>query len=286
MNLNDSIDALLRDPGIKNRLEIRIPHLLVGNRTYAQFVVREVASRRLADDKPNHELERQRIKRGVHPSYLTYFLNPGAKIADAREIAVQLEKRDQSSDLHLLISGFDFLNHKSQDVLLKQLEDGRVHSFLLVQNIDSVVRTIRSRCDVIYVPGIDVEPSLELMAICGFAKQELSKSAFKLARGDVDRALFWLRDETSHDIIMNWIDGPSKIIQFLLKSENDLDPGAMDAAYVALKWYLSRSPKKNAIDILRTFPPRYQNSAMLRHFVTDHLLLCVSGFYGEIKLNG
>lgn len=284
-NLQKTIDNFLRDPINQARLDLRIPHLMLGNRVLGQFLTREVVTRTVCKGftAEAEEYERSRIRRNTHPDFYSHFLNPGSKIADARELVDVLEKNTlQSDNFNVMISGFDYLNARSQDVLLKQLEETKVRSFLLIQALEPIVATIKSRSHFIRLPNVDIPTAFEIFKYCGFDNQQICLAALNLSRGDIDRALYWLNDPPASEFVKSWRKGPEEGLRLLLDPESRVEAPALDALYTALKHYLTAAKdNKRSLDFLRVLPKRYQAGLITKLWLTDQFLMISSGWYGE-----
>ena len=284
-DLTAAVRAYADSPQVRARLALPFPHLIVGCRSLAQLVVEEESARvlALAAGVPRDGVM-ERLRRGAHPDWVSRDFAPGAKVQDARDLADVLD-RYSGDAVHILVSGFDHLAPRSQEVFLKRLESSRAaRSHLLVSDLAGVVLTIRSRCHILHVPPPDAAASLALLRARASVACDAAWSALRLARGDVDRALSWFGDPAARAVVAGWASGPAATLKVLVEAQRDVGPAGLDAAFVALKHNLGvAADKARALPLLRSLPKRYQPSLVLRQWLIDQFILVVAGAYGEVE---
>lgn len=280
-SLSRVVDGALAGAG--PQFSLPMPHLLVGNCLLGRFLIREMACRRLVDHLPNSTEGRQRLIQGHHPDYIEIRITPGkAKIAEARQISVDLAKR-QGHKLVIGILGFDHFSSRAQDVLLKTFEEtSEWELYVSVPSTAGIAQTIISRCHSWLVPEVSHEDKLVLLAWAGLGNRDLGDKALDLAYGSLDRAWYWLEDDSTHKFLKNWDLGPQEALKKLANFQEEVSKAFLDATWVALKHYLLWSQRVNAISLLMSLPSRTSLNLMVRNYLADIYTLLVARQYGKI----
>ncbi len=142
----------------------------------------------------------KKIASGNHPDIHTV-LPDGQfiKIDQVRALQKELGYRPyEAVRKACIIDGAERLNQSSGNALLKTLEEppGNAIMILLTSALESVLPTIRSRCQQLAFAGVPAD-SIEALLIAGGADADSARVAAALADGSVARAIDFCDEESS-----------------------------------------------------------------------------------------
>ena len=137
----------------------------------------------------------KKLRSGNHPDHMVIQNEKDRKTigVDAiRELVATVAMRPNEGGVRTIVfDKAEIMTPEAQNVLLKTLEEPPEHTklFLLVQNKDSLLPTVRSRCMEIQMPRLSREQLCGLVMKNGFSREKAAQAA-SAADGIAGRALF------------------------------------------------------------------------------------------------
>lgn len=257
---------VLRDEALRARWSLAIPHLVLGSRYLGLALIYDWIAKALST-------EVERVRR-FHPLVSVADVTG---IQDAREARKWATTRSEG---FLVLTGMEHVVAKTQDVLLKTLEETSLQVFLPVNLLGAgrLTQTVFSRCDAWYIPAVD-DPVAILES-----QEPVAAEAVFLAYGDLDRAHRWLQDFDVIKLLSTWRNGPRAALLVLLDSERELSSSLVDVLHAILRRFLVlASNHQRTLPALRRWPGGC-GSEVHRVWLKDQYLLITSGWYGEVTI--
>jgi len=111
----------------------------------------------------------RKVFQRIHPDLITLQAEPGKglSIAAVRDLQADVLLRPNEAERKIyLLPQADFMDGRTQNALLKLLEDGPAYAMflLLTDNSKALLETVRSRCQVLAVEGQRQPPAAETLA--------------------------------------------------------------------------------------------------------------------------
>ncbi|MDE0185995.1 MAG: DNA polymerase III subunit delta' [Candidatus Poribacteria bacterium] len=212
----------------------------VGKETVALYFAKSINCTALEQGPCNSCLSCRKIDNGNHPDM--QIINPlGAwmKIDQIRELQKRIVYRPLEGNRKVyILNEVDCMNLEAANCLLKTLEEPPAASVLVLitSNLDALLPTIRSRCQIIDFHLLTI-PELSEYLVRQFNLEE--HKAFHIAslsRGAVGNALTRLREkeDISYEEIPEIIESSDRLAAFRIAEKFNRDPDALEQL---VSWY-------------------------------------------------
>lgn len=166
----------------------------VGKRTLAYYVAADLLQ--TSFDKVHTNPDFYFVEREVDPK--TGKRKKDISVAQARDLRSRCQRRSWSGGYQVVVvDEVELLNAEAGNALLKILEESPVKTvvFLLTENDDVLLPTIKSRCQLFYIPLVTNEVLAAGLQAAGAYTETAVQQAVGLATGRPGRAILALTDE-------------------------------------------------------------------------------------------